>query len=159
MLLPLVLWLSCWDEVKSVSSAPYWNNSEFIELGHERRQLLSSHWLPLPLNWSTLILLLHSGVREPQLHSEDVVTCGLWRASVAPLYLALLPLGRVHWCPRMGELGTDKARPSLNHPRDTSEAETKKIVPLIDGSSQTQCSVGVSGYLEQCNRKADHLEP
>lgn len=39
----------------------------------------------------------------------------------------------------MGELGTDKARPSLNHPRAASEAETKKIVPLIGGSSQTRC--------------------
>lgn len=108
--------LSCWDEVKSVSSAPYWINSEFIGLGHERGQLHScpatlptpcpAPQLPLPLNWSTLILLLHwscaswshSGIHEPQLYSEDVVTCGLWRASIVPLHLALLPLGRVHWC-------------------------------------------------------------
>lgn len=39
----------------------------------------------------------------------------------------------------MGELGTGKARPSLNHPRAVSEAQTKKIVLLIGDSSQTRC--------------------
>lgn len=37
----------------------------------------------------------------------------------------------------MGELGTEKARPSLNHPRAVSEADTKETVPLINGSRQT----------------------
>lgn len=67
-----------------MSSAPYWNNSEFIELGHGEGPAPFLPRLPLPLNWSTLTLLLHwsyaswshSGIHEPQPHSEAVVTCG-----------------------------------------------------------------------------------
>lgn len=39
----------------------------------------------------------------------------------------------------MRELGADKTRPSLDHARAVSEAETKKSVPLIGGSCQTRC--------------------
>lgn len=79
-----------------MSSAPYWIDSEFIGLGCERGQLHSSPLASPALKLSTLILMLHWSCASWS-HSgisgsiEDAVTCGLWRASVPPLHLALLP--------------------------------------------------------------------
>lgn len=79
-----------------MSSAPYRIDSEFIGLGVRGASSIPHPWLPLPLNWSTLILMLHWSCASWS-HSgipgsiEDAVTCGLWRASVPPLHLALLP--------------------------------------------------------------------
>lgn len=58
----------------------------------------------------------------------------------------------------MRELGADKTRPSLDHARAVSEAETKRRVPPAYRWLLPDTVLSL-GYLERPTWKAGHLEP